>query len=197
MDRDDAKRFFQSMVEFNTINPIGSIFQNSFRKQKKKLGGLASKEDFEEGKKLVDIICYCVNVNHFHFILRQVETRGIEKFMQRLGTGYTMYFNERYERSGSLFQGTFKSIFVGTNEYLLRLSAYVNLNFRVHGYDKDAMLLIHSSWDEYIGKSKEKYCEKDDVLGQFRKKEDYVDFAKDALVGILERKQLAKDLLME
>lgn len=193
-DQIDADRFFQSMLEFNVSDPIGSIYENSFRK--KQLGGSTSKSNDEDGK-LVEIIAYCVNPNHFHIILQQVSDRGIERFMQRLGTGYTMYFNNRYERSGSLFQGKFKSIHVGTNEYLLRLSAYVNLNFRVHKYGEEVAFLIRSSWNEYLGKTKNQYCKKEVILGQFRDRREYEKFSESALVGILERKQLEKDLLME
>ncbi len=49
----------------------------------------------------------------------------------------TMFFNNKYERSGSLFQGVFKAIHIDSNEYLLYLSAYVNGNNFIHGYDKD------------------------------------------------------------
>lgn len=44
-------------------------------------------------KQLVEIIGFCVLDNHFHIIVRQLEENGITKFMQRLGTAYTMYFN--------------------------------------------------------------------------------------------------------
>lgn len=72
--------------------------------------------------------------NHlsFHFILEQISEKGIEKLMQRVGMGYAKYFNNKYKRSDSLFQGTFKAIHIDTNEYLLHLSAYINLNHKVH-----------------------------------------------------------------
>jgi len=80
----DFSRFFESIDQFNTIEPIGSIYENSF----KDLSAKSSKS-----KKLVDFVCYCVNPNHYHFLLKQLLERGIEKFMHRVGTGYTKYFN--------------------------------------------------------------------------------------------------------
>ena len=77
--------------------------------------------------------------------------------MQRLGTGYTKYFNGRYKRTGSLFQGVFKSSHIDSNEYLLHSSVYVNLNDRVH---KIGDGLSRSSWNEYIGKSPSNFCKK-------------------------------------
>lgn len=199
LDQEDADRFIQSMLEFNTLLPIGSLYENSFRK--KQLGGETSKRDHENevdtSEKLVEVICYCFNPNHFHLILRQAAERGIEKFMQRFGTGYTMYFNKKYKRSGALFQGVFKSIHVDTDAYLLRLSAYVNLNFRAHRYAQDMMPLIRSSFDEYLGKKVPQYCEKNVVLGQLHKTNEYQFFAEEALVDILARKDREREIFSE
>src|SRR3989338_2208696 len=130
-DKHNSERFFQSMHAFNTINPIGSIFEKSFNKKKK------GKSD----PPLVQFIAYSLNPNHFHFILTQLEERGIEKFMHRLGTGYTMYFNEKRGRSGSLFQGRFKANHINSNEYLLYASAYVNLGKFKNRKDYDTFAL--------------------------------------------------------
>src|SRR3989344_438138 len=60
-------------------------------------------------KPLINIVAYCLNPNHFHMILEQIEDSGISKFMKRLAGGYSWYFNNRYKRSGTLFQGPFKA----------------------------------------------------------------------------------------
>lgn len=82
---------------------------------------------------MVKFIAYCINPNHYHFILQQVSEKGIEKFMQRLGMGYAKYFNNRRKRSGTLFQGKFKARHIDSNEYLLHVSSYVNLNYKLIG----------------------------------------------------------------
>src|SRR3989344_2009952 len=64
------------------------------------------------GMPLVEIAAYCLMPNHFHLLVRELEEGGISKFMQKLTTGYTMFFNKKYERSGSLFQGRFKATHV-------------------------------------------------------------------------------------
>lgn len=186
----DLQRFYSSIEEFNVLEPIGSIYENSFIK---KLGSLASKS---EENILVSLVAYCVNPNHFHLILRQEEERGIEKFMQRIGTGYTKYFNNKHERSGALFQGVFKSIHIDTNEYLLHLSAYVNLNDRVHQLGSEASKLVRSrsSWGEYIDEKAKGVCEKDIILDQFRNGDEYKEFALSSLESILERKEELKDI---
>ncbi len=190
MNQRDIQRFFQSMDEFNTLEPIGSIFENSFRR-KSGLGSLASKK--KKSEKLVEFVCFCLNPNHYHFILKQVADKGIEKFMQRLGTGHTNYFNLKRKRSGVLFQGPFKSVHIKTNKQLLHTSVYVNLNFKVHQLGSETSKCL-SSWDEYIGKTKFNFCQKDDVLGQFKNKKEYKNFAERTLPSILERKEFLREL---
>jgi len=184
-DTNDLVRFLQSMDEFNTTRPIGSIFQNSFNP----LRSSTPKED-----KLVNFICYCLNPNHYHFLLEQVADNGIEKFMQRLGTGYTNFFNHKNKRSGSLFQGKYKSVHVDSNEYLLHLSAYINLNDKAHQLGSSAS---KSSWEEYTENDfgDFNFCKKDIILGQFNDKKEYKSFAKESLKIIREKKEMEKLLL--
>lgn len=183
----DIDRFFQSMDEFNTIEPIGSIYENSFHFEQ--LGSSTSKL-FKLKKKLVNFVCYCLNQNHYHFLLEQVTENGIEKFLHRLGTGYTRYFNIKNERSGSLFQGRFKSVHINSNEYLLHLSAYVNLNNKVHGIQTP----LKSSLEEYKEGNFNIFCKKDIILDQFKNKKEYLDFMEDSLLFTLENRKEDKDI---
>ena len=200
-DERDVERFLQSMEEFNTVDPIGSIYENSFRKNKPQLGSSASKLGSRE-RKLVNFVAYCLNDNHYHFILEQVSEDGIKKMMHKLGTGYTKYFNNKQKRSGVLFQGKFKATHVASNEYLLHLSAYVNLNERVHQLGSRASKLGRSSWREYVEKENKKdhlgecenFCTKDIVLDQFSNKLEYKKFALDSLQDILKNKKDQKEL---
>lgn len=177
----DFSRFLESMEAFNTIEPIGSIYERTFSKIK--FGSSTSK--------LVDFICYCLNPNHYHFILRPAVDRGIEKFMHRLATGYTNYFNEKYDRSGALFQGRYKSVHIDSNEYLLHLSAYVNLNYQVHQLGSSTS---KSSWVEFISESYKPFCSKDIISEQFSSPGDYESFAQESLKDILERRKVSKEL---
>ena len=77
---------------------------------------------------LLDIVAYCLMPNHFHLLIKVREENVVGKFMQKMLTAYTMYFNKKYERTGSLFQGKFKSSHVGDDRYLKYLFAYIHLN---------------------------------------------------------------------
>ncbi|MEK7614747.1 MAG: transposase [Patescibacteria group bacterium] len=83
---------------------------------------------FERGEPLVDIGSYCLMPNHFHLLLHERIEGKISVFMQKLLTAYSMYFNTKYDRSGSLFEGPFRATHTNTDEYLKYLFAYVHLN---------------------------------------------------------------------
>jgi putative transposase len=66
--------------------------------------------------------------NHFHILVKEISKGGISRFMEKLCTGYAMYFNGKYDRSGALFQGKFKAEHVNEDRYLKYLYAYIHLN---------------------------------------------------------------------
>jgi len=144
---------------------------------------------------LVDIICYCFNPNHFHLILKQLADKGIGKFMHKLGSGYTNFFNIKYKRSGSLFQGSFKAVKIVSHEHLLWVSAYVNANAQIHGLIKDAVNYKWCSYPEYLGESAENFCHKDIIAKQFKDKEQFKGFMNDCIITMKEKKELQKYLI--
>ena len=166
-NQNDLNRFLKSMEVFNSVKPIGSLFEQSFQKEKTK-------------KSLVDFIAYNLLSNHFHFILKEITEGGISEIMKRLTGGYTWYFNNKYKRTGSLFQGTFKGKHINSNEYLLHLSVYVNLNDKIPlgGLTARSQGLGRSSWEEYINESKESFCKKDIILEQFKNINEFIEFSK-------------------
>ena len=72
-------------------------------------------------KKIVEIICYCLMPNHFHFLIKQSKEGGITEFISKLSNSYTKYFNTKNDRVGPLLQGEFKAVLVETDEQLLHL----------------------------------------------------------------------------
>ncbi|HEY4506212.1 MAG TPA: transposase [Candidatus Paceibacterota bacterium] len=191
----DADRFIESLVIFNTVDPVGSVFE--FYRQdsslKDSVGHLVS--NFKKEEALVDIVAYCLNPNHFHLLLSQRRDDGISKFMKSVSGGFSKYINNKYQRKGSLFRGPFRAKRITNNEYLTYVSAYVNLNNEVHGLPKNLKHLIRSSLSEYDNKSFE-ICQKGIILDQFKDSKDYRKFAFELLPQMKEQKKLTKDLLV-
>lgn len=101
---------------------------------------LATIYQYEKGSNLVAIGAYCLMPNHFHILLTPTADDGVSRFMRKVCTGYSMYFNSKYERSGTLFEGRFKSQWVNEDRYLQYLYSYIHLNpLKLH-YQEEASI---------------------------------------------------------
>jgi len=85
-------------------------------------------ENFDREETIVDIGAYCLMPNHFHILVREKTENGISKYMLKLMTSYSMYFNKKYKRTGKLYEGVFKSTHANTDRYLKYLYSYMHLN---------------------------------------------------------------------
>jgi len=130
MSRSDQDRFLSLLYFANQNEPADLKLQGST---------LSKIIEKKIGTPLVEIVAYCLMPNHFHLLIREVEEGGISKFMQKVTTGYTMYFNKRHDRSGSLFQGRFKATHIADDRYLRYLISYIHLN---------PVKLIEPKWKE-------------------------------------------------
>jgi putative transposase len=75
----------------------------------------------------VRLYLFCLMGNHVHLVLETPQA-NLSRFMHRLLTAYTVYFNTRHSESGHLMQGRFGATLVDEDEYILKLSRYVHLN---------------------------------------------------------------------
>ena len=131
--------------------------------------------EIERNNLLVNIGVYCLMPNHFHILITGKVEGGISKFMQKLSTAYSMYYNKRRERTGTLFEGKFKSEHVDNDRYLKYLFSYIHLN---------PLKLIYSNWKEEGIKNKNQalrflkdyaFSSYQDYLGHIRKQDKIID----------------------
>lgn len=127
LDDMDYFRFIHNLFELNDENPVLNV-KYYLDSTASDIGIRSFNKRREPRERLVDILIFTLMPNHFHLILRQKREKGIIKFMQKLGTGYAMYFNKKYERTGVLFQGKFKAVLINKNEHFLYLPQYIHLN---------------------------------------------------------------------
>lgn len=146
----DKREIFKSDFDYQRFIMLLYI-ANSNNKKTIRLDDLInkSKKTFEEvliyerGEVLVSIACWCLMTNHFHILVKQEVDGGITKLMRKIGVGFSMYFNIKYQRQGALFGGLFKSVAVQTDNHLMHLFGYIHLN---------PLDINHGNWREEIGK---------------------------------------------
>lgn len=126
----------------------------------------------------VEVISFCLMPTHPHLTLKQLEDSGITVFLHRLFTAYSHYFNIRYQRSGPLFESTFKAALVDSDEQLIHLSRYQHINPRALGLNTVEELANYpwSSLAFYLGERDLSFVNADAVLSLFPSSEEYSAF---------------------
>ncbi len=125
----DRFRFIHNLFEFNDEAPAANNYYKISKIQSYEVSLRKFKNKERQPRKLlVEIMAFCLMPNHFHLMVRQKSGNGITEFMRKLGTGYTNYFNKKYERVGALFQGKFKSVLISENSHFIHLPYYIHFN---------------------------------------------------------------------
>lgn len=120
LDEDDHLRFLALLYAGNARK---TIHVSDFGKKK-----IAEIFACPRGNTLTDIGAYCLMPSHFHLLIREKADTGVTLFARKLLTGYSMYFNKKYQRTGSLFAHPFRAQHVTDDQHLQYLLAYIHLN---------------------------------------------------------------------
>jgi putative transposase len=99
----------------------------------------------------VAIHAYVLMSNHFHLLTTPQTADGLPQMMQAVGRRYVRYFNDRQKRSGTLWEGRYKSTLIQTERYLLACMAYIDLNPVRAGLVAQARDYLWSSYGHYTG----------------------------------------------
>ena len=121
LDRKDYERFLFLLYIMNQDAPFH--FANFLKYHK-----IEEIFNEEREKPLVSILSYVLMPNHFHILIYEHTEGGISKFMMKLFTVYSMYFNTKYERSGPLFMHPFRSQHISGESQFLWIFSYIHLN---------------------------------------------------------------------
>ena len=130
----DYTRFIHNISDFNSVD---NALQSYMRRRNDNL--MEVTEVRPPSKQLVDVFCWSLLPNHPHLLVAERGERFAGMFSRKIFGGYTMYFNESYDRSGVLFQGRTKTILVQNDAHLLYLPFYIHLN---------ALDLFQKNWRE-------------------------------------------------
>lgn len=103
------------------------------------------------GKFSVQIHAYVLMGNHFHLLATPETDTALPQMMQAVGRRYVRYFNDRQGRTGTLWEGRYRSTLIETERYLMACMAYIDLNPVRAGMVADARDHPWSSHGHYIG----------------------------------------------
>jgi len=119
LNKRDYERFIVNLILFNTERePIKNISRYDIETACKKI----------PADRLVKIHAFSLIPNHFHLLLEQVAKNGIARFIHKLETGYSGYFNKLNSRNGHLFQGAYKMVHINNEAFGLYIPLYIHLN---------------------------------------------------------------------
>ena len=99
----------------------------------------------------VALHAYVLMDNHFHLLATPTTETGMPQWMQAVGRRYVRYFNDRHGRSGTLWEGRYRSTLIQTERYFLACMAYIDLNPVRAGMVADARDFPWSSHGHYAG----------------------------------------------
>jgi len=139
-DVNDYERFLSLIYAANSEVPV-----TLFNERKQKFLDILK---LERKGKIVAVGAYCLMPNHYHLLLKEKTEKGISRFMQKLGTGYVMYFNLKYQRLGNLFAKPFRAKYLSEDAYFQRVVSYIHLN---------PAELFEPGWKEGVVKDMQKF----------------------------------------
>ncbi len=205
MDRQDYLRFIHCLFEFNDERTAKNMFYY-LNKKTSEVEPHYLKSDRKPRKLLLDVLIFTLMPNHFHLVVKQKKENGIVRFMQKMGTGYTMYFNKKYKRVGPLFQGKFKAVMLEEHAHFLHIPHYIHANpLKLSNYRGRTSLVEQvkfleeyrwSSFADYVGKKNFPSVTQREFLldfwgGEEKYKKETKEWLKDRKDGFQEIKDVA------
>ena len=189
----DCWRFMQALRFFNdshsSVNVL-RLLKSNFNNQADSVFELGWPLNWPQKDPLVKILCYCLVPNHFHLLLKEIREKGISKFMQKVGGGYTKYFNIKHQEVGRLFQSSYKAKLIDSERYLEYLSVYIQvinimqlspggIEAAEKNIDKSMKFVEEyqfSSYRDFVGLRESLIIDKDTLGETFIKPKDYKEF---------------------
>lgn len=111
------------------------------------------------------LICYCLMTNHVHLLVKATKA-PVSHLMRRLQSMFTLYYNDKYDCVGHLFEGRYRAKIIKDDKNLLEVSKYIHLNPVRANIVKRPEEYEHSSYTIYIGQKEDSIVDKE-LLGYY------------------------------
>jgi len=160
LDEKDYFRGVHDLFEFNDTERVNNLTY-FLRYNSKDAGRPYIERGGRKRKLLVKIHSFCFMPNHYHMLLSPLTKNGIPLFMKKFNGGYAKYFNERYNRTGALFEGKYKRIIIKNEAHFIHIPYYIHLNpldlitpewreKKLHDFNKAIKFLESYRWSSHM-----------------------------------------------
>ena len=140
----------------------------------------------------LEVHAYVLMNNHYHLLVK-TNKANLSRAIQWLGVSYSVWFNRRYQRSGHLFQGRFKSFLIQDEIYFTAMCMYIHGNPQRAGIVEKLVDYPWSSYPAYSGKkSPNKWLKMESVLGLYEGNRRR--FAREQQIALEKGGQILQDL---
>lgn len=156
-DDEDYRVFLNLMKRYLSVNEVNDKYHKPYTHLRGK----------------VELLCYCLMENHFHLLLYQIEKGAMSQLMRGVMTSYSVYFNKKYDSSGSLFESRYKASIISSDSYLMHISRYIHLN------PDDWRAYPYSSIHAYFGIGQPEWLQQEKIIDLFGSTPMYADFLDD------------------
>lgn len=176
-------------------------FSQRLRLSKFKALPVALKKEYYEAfiikPPIVEIYAFAIMPNHYHFLLKQNQDKGIVTFISNFQNSYAKFYNLKNDRSGGLFQKPFKGKRIEDDEQFIHVSRYIHLN-PVTSYLIEFDELRNYSWTSFNNYRHDikSFVNTETILSNFKNKEEYQKFISNQ-VDYQRTLALMKDLILE
>lgn len=144
----------------------------------------------------IDLLAYCLMPNHFHLLVKQADKNAITDFIRKICTIYSMYFNQKNKRVGTLFQSRFKASLIDNNEYLLHLSRYIHQNpAEILKENQKLKDYPYSSYPNYLGFISQYWVKTNEIISLLKESEKKITYQEFVESKEIENPVLASETL--
>lgn len=182
-----GERIFTSQVHLRKALELINYYRYSQRLSFSKYKRLPEElkkhynEQLEKQPPLVEFYAFAIMPNHYHFLIKQLQDKGIVKFVSNFQNSWAKYYNLKNERNGALFTNQFKGKWIESDKIFLHVSRYIHLN-HVTAYIIPIEKLSDYPWNSfqaYMHDEQESFVNTDFLLKMFPSREKYKQFVID------------------
>jgi putative transposase len=161
------QKLFYSDRDFIRMLFLILLFQSpkKFRNISRRVDYFNDEKDFKveyeeviQGR-FVELINFCIMPNHFHLTVKNLTDDGIPKYLHRIQNAYGRFFNAKRDKTGHVFQGTYKAKHISSDRQLQYVSAYIHKNpleisdetsYKSYRWSSYQDYVYRNRWDELL-----------------------------------------------